>query len=182
MPRETAPRLDPRAPLVYDTRDLPRRPGAMRRVRRAVPAPPGLHLGLLDVPAGQPLDLDLRMESVLDGVLISGSVRAPLTGSCGRCLRPLAESVTVQLRELFSYDPVDDGETWPMSGELLDLEPAVRDALLLTLPLTPLCRVGCPGLCPTCGALLDEVDADHHHPPADPRWAALHALINDEES
>ena len=68
-----------------------------------------------------------------------------------------------------------------MQGDLIDLEPAVRDAIVLTLPTNPLCRPDCPGLCPECGVHFDDLPADHSHEAADPRWAALRNLKETEE-
>ncbi|MHB2023440.1 MAG: YceD family protein [Mycobacteriales bacterium] len=174
--------LDPRGPLVYDTRVLGRRPGTMRTLVRQVPAGADWGLPLLAVPGGEPVELDLRLEAVVEGVLVSGSVRAPLQGTCGRCLEPFVDTVVVDVQELFTYTPIDADFTTALDGDLLNLEPALRDAVVLALPLKPLCRPDCAGLCSRCGARLEEVGADHHHDEADPRWAALGSLINDKES
>ncbi|MCW2776702.1 MAG: hypothetical protein JWN17_427, partial [Frankiales bacterium] len=156
-------RLDPHAPLVIDTRELGRRPGSMREVRRTAPAPEGLGLvDLIGVPVGAELDLDLRLESVMEGVYVSGSVTGPLEGECGRCLDPVSDTLTVQVQELFTYtdkrdgaaasgDDDEDDEVSQMQGDLLDLEPVLRDAVVLALPLTPLCSPDCSGLCVECG-------------------------------
>jgi len=172
------PRLDHRAPLVLDTRELGRRPGALQRVQRAAPAPGGWAVGLTSVPADTDLELDLRLESVLDGVLVSGTVTAPIVGECGRCLEPFTDEVEVEVQELFLYDASDAGpdedEVSVVVGDLIDLEPVVRDAVVLGLPLHPLCEDDCPGLCPTCGERLDVDGPEHIHDVAvDPRWAAL---------
>jgi uncharacterized protein len=177
--------LDPRAPLVLDTRDLPRRPGAMRAIHRAVTAPAGLGLELIRVPAGANLTLDLRMESVTEGVLVSGEVSGPVEGECGRCLRPITDSVSVSIQELYAYEhsatdeTTEEDEVGRLQGDLLDLEPVVRDAVVLALPNHPLCRADCPGLCPDCGVPRDELPADHSHAELDPRWAALAQLTEE---
>jgi uncharacterized protein len=174
--------LDPRAPLVLDTRDLPRRPGAMRVVDRVVAAPRDLGLELIGVPEGAKLTLDLRMESVTEGVLVSGDVFGPVEGECGRCLRPITDSVRVSIQELYAYEhsatdeTTEEDEVGRLQGDLLDLEPAVRDAVVLALPSHPLCREDCPGLCPECGVPWDELPAGHSHTQLDPRWAALAKL------
>ncbi|HVE63213.1 MAG TPA: DUF177 domain-containing protein [Mycobacteriales bacterium] len=173
-----APRLDPRQPLVIDTRELGRRPGSMRPLRLRVPAPASLGFGMIAVPDGAELDLDLRLESVMEGVLVSGRAHVPLEGECGRCLDPITSSVDVDLQELFAYPeshlPDDDAEH--LIGDLLDLEPTLRDAVVLELPLTPLCSAQCQGLCVTCGAKLADGDCGHGGAPSDPRWAALENL------
>jgi Predicted metal-binding, possibly nucleic acid-binding protein len=172
--------LDPRAPLVLDTKDLPRTPGAMRTLQRVVPAPASLGLELIGVTEGDPVSLDVRMESVSEGVLVSARARAPLHGECGRCLREIDETLDVEFQQLYAYEDsttdttTDDDEVGRMHGDLIDLEPELRDAVVLALPLHPRCREDCPGLCPECGVPLDELPPDHSHAPQiDPRWAAL---------
>ena len=179
--------LDPRSPLVLDTRDLPRRPGVMRAVNRVAPAPSDLGLELIGVPSGAQLTLDLRLESVSEGVLVSGAVSAPVTGECGRCLRPINQTVVVNIQELYAYEnsttdeTTDEEEVGRLQGDLIDLEPVLRDAVVLALPTNPLCQVDCPGLCPDCGVPFDELPDDHSHERSDPRWAALSELKTPEE-
>ena len=182
MPENRKPqhRLDPRKPLVLDTRELGRRPGSMRTVRFSGPAPESLGGELIGVPLGAEIDLDLRLESVMEGVLVSGTVTAPLSGECGRCLEPVSDTLTVDLQELFAYAEGDDQDedVSRMEGDLLDLEPALRDAVVLALPLTPLCREDCAGLCVDCGERLDDLPEDHAHDAPDPRWAALRSALD----
>jgi uncharacterized protein len=174
--------LDPRSPLVLNTRDLPRRPGAMRTVVRDVPAPEDLGLALVGVPEGGALHLDLRLESVSEGVYVSGTVSAGIEGECARCLQPIRDAVVVRLQELYAYEhsttdeTTDEDEVGRMQGDLIDLEPALRDAVVLALPNHPLCRAECPGLCPECGVRWDELPAGHTHGQVDPRWSALSKL------
>jgi uncharacterized protein len=165
-------RLDPRQPLVIDTRELGRRPGSMRRASKSVPAPENLGTVVAGVAAGSEIHLDLRLESVMEGVLVSGTATATMAGECGRCLDPVSDELVVDLQELFAYAPADDEEP-RMVEDLLDLEPTLRDALVLEIPLTPLCTDDCRGLCVGCGARLDDLEPDHTHEQADPRWAAL---------
>ena len=184
MPENRKPqqRLDPRKPLVLDTRELGRRPGSMREVRFPAPAPESLGGELIGVPAGTEIDLDLRLESVMEGVLVSGTATAPLSGECGRCLAAVDDTLTVDLQELFAYaggdagSSAEDEDVSLMEGDLLDLEPVLRDAVVLALPLTPLCDEECRGLCVDCGERLDDLPEDHAHAAPDPRWAALQAL------
>jgi uncharacterized protein len=172
----------PRSPFVFDLRDLGRGAGSLRDYRRHVPAPAGLGLDVIGVPEGALLDLDLRLESVTEGVLVTGTVTAPLTGQCARCLDPIAEEVELDVCELFAYpnsvtdETTEQDEIHRVQGEQLDMEPVVRDAVILGLPWTPLCRPDCAGLCPTCGQRLDDLPADHAHDVIDPRWAALAAF------
>lgn len=186
MPHQPTTHLNPRSPLVLDTRELPRRPGAMRAVDRSVPAPESLGLELIGVPAGATLDLDLRMESVTEGVLVSGTVTGPVEGECGRCLGAIDDTLVVSIQELYAYEhsttdeTTDEDEVGRLQGDLIDLEPVVRDAVVLALPTNPLCRAECPGLCPTCGVPLDDLPADHGHERVDGRWAALTNLRIEE--
>lgn len=177
-----ATHLDPRAPLVLDTRELGRRAGSMRRVQRTVPAPDGWELELVGVPAGSDVTLDLRLEAVMDGVLVSGVVAAPVHAECGRCLAPVRDEVEVDVQELFAYEPgPDDDDSVTVQGDLIDLEPVLRDAVVLGLPINPLCRDDCAGLCAGCGEPLAELPAGHGHDVTDPRWAALAALDTEPE-
>jgi uncharacterized protein len=179
-------KLDPRAPLVLDTRELGRRPGSMHEVSRSVPSPADLGIEVLHVPEGSPVDLDLRLEAVMEGVLVTGTARAGLEGECVRCLGPIEEEIEVELQDLYVYDdrdtdPDEDDEVRKLQDDLLDLEPLVRDAVVLALPFQPWCRPDCPGLCVECGARLAD-DPDHRHEePVDPRWAALTGLTEPVE-
>lgn len=178
-PAHPAPtRLSLRHPLVLDTRELGRRPGLMRRVQLSAPAPAGLRLELIGVPERAAMELDLRLEAVMEGVLASGVVTAPLAGECGRCLGDVHTMITVELQELFVYPEheLDDEEVSRLTGDLLDVEPVVRDVVVLALPLTPLCRADCRGLCVDCGQPWDALPADHQHDRSDRRWAALGSL------
>jgi len=152
----------------------------MRTVRFPAPAPVDLGGELIGVPAGAEIDLHLRLESVVEGVLVSGTATAPLSGECGRCLEPVRDTLAVDLQELFAYADSDDQDedVSRMEGDLLDLEPVLRDAVVLALPLTPLCREDCAGLCVDCGERLDDLPADHAHDAPDPRWAALRSALD----
>ena len=155
----------------------------MRPVQLSVPAPEGLGLvDLVGVPVGAELELDLRLESVMDGVLVSGVVTAPVSGECGRCLGPVSDELTVKVQELFVYPEAatshdDEDEVSQLHGELLDLTPVLRDAVVLALPLNPLCTQDCKGLCATCGERLDDLPEDHAHDTTDARWGALAGLL-----
>ena len=148
--------LDPRAPLVLDTRELGRRPGSQRDVVITVPAPAELGIEVLSVPEGSPVELDLRLEAVMEGVLVTGTATAGLEGECARCLEPIDDEIDVRFQELYVYadqhdkavehDDHDlDDETSRLEDDMLDLEPLLRDAVVLALPFTPLCEDDCPG-------------------------------------
>lgn len=168
--------------FVFDMRVLGRRPGEFRDERRTAVAPDSLGSGLVLVPAGAEVGLGLRFEAVSEGVLVTGSAVAPLMGECARCLDPLTSEIEVGLQELYRYLPgpgedASDGEERFLDGDLLDLEPAFRDAVVLALPLSPLCRDDCPGLCAECGAKLADAGPGHGHgDKVDPRWGVLAQL------
>ncbi|MDQ1712732.1 MAG: hypothetical protein QOE45_2182 [Frankiaceae bacterium] len=182
--RKVHSRLDPRQPLVIDTRELGRRPGSQRKTDFEVPAPSDLGVGMIGIPPGSRLDLRLRLEAVMEGVLVSGTVTGPLVGECARCLDPVASSIEVDLQELYAYPESDatEDEVGRLDGDLLDLEPALRDAVVLALPLMPLCREDCGGLCVVCGARRDDGDCGHDTAPVDVRWAALHEIAVTDET
>jgi uncharacterized protein len=161
---------------VLDSRELGRRPGASEVVSRSVPAPADLGIEVIRVPEGSEIDLRLLLESVVEGVLVSGDVDVIAVGECARCLDPLERELTVGLQDLYAYPGHGDEDTRTVVDDgLIDLEPALRDAVVLALPLAPLCRPDCPGLCSVCGERLAD-DPDHRHEDVDPRWAALAAL------
>ena len=168
-----------------------------------------MRLELVSVPEGADVELDLRFEAVTEGVLVTGTATAPVTGECARCLAPLTSTVTASFRELYLYadkhdkhdkhdrhdrhdrhdkhdrqDRQDDSgeqddEEFYLDGDLLDLEPVLRDAVVLALPMSPLCREDCPGLCVECGVPLAEAGPGHRHEDApDPRWAGLNQFTD----
>lgn len=179
----TAP--DPRSAMVFDTRGLARRPGTMITQERTVAAPEEFGTEVIAVRVGEPLELSVRLESVMEGVLASGTVGAVATGACVRCLEDVEEDVEVEFQELFAYadraahhlevSGDDDDEQRVLESDLIDLEPTLRDAVVPTLPFQPVCRKDCPGLCVECGQPLAN-DPDHQHEILDPRWAALQSL------
>ena len=177
--------LDPRAPLVLDTRELGRRPGSQHQVTFSAPAPADLGIEVMRVPEGAAIEFALRLEAVMEGVLVTGTAEAGLDGECARCLEEIHDELVADLQELFVYDDdkhaVRDDEESDVSrleGDLLDLEPLLREAVVLSLPFQPLCRDDCPGLCLECGARLADDPEHHHDDPIDPRWAALGGLVD----
>lgn len=178
--------LDPRSPLVLDTFELGRRPGSMRRLQRTIAAPGDLGTEVIGVARGSVLELDLRLEAVMEGVLVSGTARGQASGQCVRCLDDLVQPFEVSFQELFVYsdkarhrekvDPEDETEEHELQDDLVDLEPVLRDAVVLALPFQPVCSQDCPGLCSQCGARLAD-DPEHAHDIVDPRWAALQSLV-----
>jgi uncharacterized protein len=176
-------RLDD-AGFVLDTRSLGRRPGSMREVRRTVAGPEPIGLDLIGIPAGAEIELDLRLQAVSEGVLVTGTVSGPLVGECGRCLEQFDDEVRLSLTELFAYPDsatertTEEDEIYRLVADHVDLEPVIIDAVGLALPLQPVCDPECPGLCAECGIRLAIADSDHHHEILDPRWAGLAAKFD----
>lgn len=177
MPAVPPPRPD--SPWVIDTRTLGRRPGTMRTLRIAVPLDAPMGLDVVAVPAGAEVDLDVRLESVAEGVLVSGTAAATATGQCARCLIEVTEPVVAGIRELFAFPDsataatTEEDEIPLVVDDRIDLEQVVRDEVVTALPMAPLCRPDCRGLCVECGGRLDDLEPDHSHEILDPRWAAL---------
>lgn len=146
----------------------------MKEVHRSVPAPSELGVEMIRVPEGSDIDLSIKLESVVEGIWVSGTAEVELTGECSRCLTPLEDEATLDLQELF-YHPGRDAEEDAsfVVDERIDLEPLLRDAVVLELPFTPVCQDDCAGLCITCGANLNDEPDHHHDDQVDPRWAAL---------
>ncbi len=183
-------RHSPRSPFVLDISRLSLRPGSTLDVSETVTAPSRIGVELVAIAAGAPVTLDLDVQSISDGVLVTGTVSAPTEGECARCLTPVAGTVQINLNELFDYS---DGETEPGeddeeighvvsgdSGDMVDLEQPIIDAVGMMLPFSPVCRDDCPGLCPECGVPLADFEGaaePHQHDVIDPRWAKLAAMI-----
>lgn len=151
----------------------------MRELRRTVTTEQRIGLDLIAVPVGAQVELDLQLQAVSEGVLVTGTVSAPVEGECSRCLEPFDDEITLQVTELFAYphstteQTTEDDEVYRMVDDLIDLEPVVIDAVGLELPLQPLCTPDCAGLCPECGVRMAIAGSDHRHEILDPRWAGL---------
>ena len=178
--RSSAARPAKAGPWVIDARDLGRRPGSSRRYQRT--APLDQELGFEPVvllPKGRVVEFDVLLESVVEGVLVTGTAAADFDGECARCLDPLSDRVTVEFTELFAYPDsatdttTDEDEVFRLVDDLVDLEPVVRDAIVLALPAAPFCSPDCRGLCPDCGGRWADLGPDHRHETIDPRWAAV---------
>jgi uncharacterized protein len=164
-------------PLVVDTHELGRRPGNERTVNLSVAAPADLGSEIFGVPEGSDIAIELRLEAVMDGVLATGTASAQATGECVRCLDDLDDDLVVDFQELYLYDEPGEDEL-SMEGELLNLEPVLRDAVVLALPFKPVCDPECPGLCPECGVRLADDPGHTHGDAIDPRWAALSQMTD----
>lgn len=181
--------MDMRSPFVVSISDLPRQEGAQREHSCTFAAPKGTGVDLLKVPEGSPLDAALIFTSVSEGVFVQGSVRTHAEGSCARCLAPLSTDICEQIAEIVYYPESlhaledtgqDDIDELPViDSDHIDLEPIVRDAVVLALPLRPLCSPDCQGLCSECGERWEDLPEDHTHEFLDPRFSALDQLAQE---
>lgn len=185
------------AATAIDVSRLPRSPGNVLDVAREIPAPADLAVVMARVAPGSPIDIDITLESVVEGIWMSGTADVDVTAECSRCLDPIEWAESVELEQLFVYpatdasgavvrsaaedDDSDDGaEPEPeVHQDIIDIEGPLRDAVVLSLPLAPLCSPDCAGICAQCGERLESLDAPHDHPDTDPRWAALQTLLED---
>ncbi len=184
----TANRPSPASPWVYDTRLLARQPGVLKRFEETLTSDHRMGTDVFAVPAGEPVRLKLRLESVVEGVLVSGTAISRAAGECARCLTAIDRPVGADLRELFAFpnsltaQTNEDEEIVVLTDDLIDLEGLVRDEIVVQMPLAPLCRPDCPGLCVTCGERFDDLEPGHSHEILDPRWAALRNQFGNQSS
>ena len=179
-------------PFILNTHDLPRRAGEMKEYQLDIPAHVRIGVPLIAVPEGDLVELDVRLESVTEGVLASAEIYAIAHGECIRCLDPVEVVVDRKIQELYRYEPtnekgrkkrredddvdLDGEEELQMEGDLMDLEIPVIDAIILTLPVNPLCSEECLGLCPDCGEKWENLPEGHAHEVIDARWSGLDGL------
>jgi uncharacterized protein len=156
--------------------ELRRRPGERRALHRSVPMG-GTAISTAEVPDGATADVDVVLESLSDGVTVAGTVRVPWVGPCRRCLEPTSGVATAEIAEVFSDHPVGS-DLLAFDGDAVDLGPVVHDAVVLALPLAPLCRDDCAGPDPDHFPVVTDAE---DVPPADPRWSALAELRFDPE-
>jgi uncharacterized protein len=179
-----------------NTYELPRRAGEMKEYELDIVVKEKFGVDLISVPAGEIIEIDARLESVTEGVLLSADVYAVAQGECIRCLDPVEIVIERKIQELYNYEPtnergkkkrksstedlttedLDAAEEFMMDGDILDLETPVRDAIVLSLPSNPLCSKDCLGLCPDCGGKWADLPEDHGHEVIDARWASLDGL------
>jgi uncharacterized protein len=178
---------DSRSPLVINISRLGRRPGSMMTVAESVPSPSRIGVELVAIEKGAPLDLDLRFESVSEGVLVTGTVSGPTVGECARCLTPITGEVEIDLTELFAYPDsateatTETDEVGHVVDDSVDLEQPIVDAVGLALPFSPLCGPDCQGLCPDCGIPMATAEPGHRHEKIDPRWAKLASMLETDD-
>ncbi len=151
----------------------------MKDLRRTVTTKEKIGLDLVAIPVGAQVELDLTLQSVSEGVLVTGTVTAPIEGECTRCLEPFTDEIELQLTELFAYpdsateQTTEEDEIPRLIEDTIDLEPVIIDSVGMELPLQPLCEEDCAGLCPECGIRMAIAESGHSHEILDPRWAGL---------
>lgn len=170
----------PKSPFVIDVSTIIRRPGSMREMSLDVALPERIGEGVATLPAGSGLAIDVRFETLHEGILASGSAEGEMTAECVRCLDPISETIEVAFAELFAYDE-DEAYDYRVVDDSVDLELPIRDALVLELPFQPVCQPDCYGLDPQTGEKLTEPRQE----PADstdPRWAALASFAASDDA
>ncbi len=166
--------------LLVNAAELLRRPGSEKRLTLQ-PTITELAIDDTRFGAADPVDVELRLESLTDGIVVDGMVSVPWHDTCRRCLKPVGGVVDGEIHELYQ-NVVTDPEAFEIVGDQLDLVPMVREVLLLDVPAAPLCRPGCAGLCASCGADLNDGPCGCSAPAADPRWAVLDQLKGGDAS
>ncbi len=163
------------SPYSIDTRDVARHPGESREFGLDVTVPEAFGNAVIGVPKGGELDIEGRLESLHDGILVTAEVSGTVEGECVRCLIPIAQPLEVEFQELFAYPGASDFD-YQVEIDHIDLEQVVRDTVVPALPFQPLCQEDCEGLCPICGVRLLDHPGHEHEAAIDPRWAALGGL------
>ena len=158
--------------------DLLKRFGSQRSIDETVTLD-DLRVGSTVIPADAEIVIEAQLERIADGVVVRGGISSSWVSECSRCLQAAGGPMFVSVDELFESEAVA-GETYPLDGEILDLEPLIRDALVLELPQAPVCRVDCEGLCPECGIDRNVQTCTCAPEHLDPRWAALQSLDLDQ--
>ena len=179
--------------FLLNTHELPRRAGEMKEYQLDIDAPFRIGVPLIGIPEGDLLELDVRCESVTEGILVTADIYGVAIGECIRCLDPVELEVDRKIQELYRYEPTDDkgkksrrkdedlddldeDEVLYVEGEQVNLEVPILDAIILSLPVNPLCDEECLGLCPDCGEKWEKLPEDHAHDVVDARWAGLSGL------
>jgi len=168
-------------PFTVPVHELMHRPGEQRELDLAIDAPEHLGAAVARVPAGARLDVHVRLEGLHEGILATGEVATVADGECVRCLDPVRIPVEVDFQELFAYTP-DEAFDFAVRDDHVDLEPVVRDAVVLALPFQPVCRPDCRGLDPETGERLADHPDRRPREVIDPRWAALEGFRADSDT
>jgi uncharacterized protein len=179
-------------PFILNTHELPRRTGELKEYELDIEAPTRIGVPLIAIPEGDVIEADLRLESVTEGVLLSAEIYAVAIGECIRCLDTVEVVIDRKIQELYRYEPTNEKgrkkrrddedvdleieDELQMEGDLMNLEIPIIDAIILTLPVNPLCSEECLGLCPDCGEKWATLPEGHAHEVIDARWSGLENL------
>lgn len=162
--------------LLVNAAELQRVPGTRKHVAAIVAA------GDIDASAPEivgDIEVAVDLESTIDDVGLSGTIRVPWSGHCRRCLKPLAETIAIDVEERYADEPGPDDDAFPIERGQIDLRPMVREEVLLAVGEAPLCRDDCPGLCPLCGKDVSVEPCDCDATLVDDRWTVLDQLRDD---
>jgi len=160
--------------------ELMKRPGLMRELELEIDLAAPIGTEVVAIPAGEVVEVDLRLESVHEGILATGEIFAEAKTNCSRCLDDMNLKIEVDFQELFAYSYSSDDELL-VTNEHIDLEQVVIDSVVLSLPFQPVCDQECLGLCVECGFRLSEEPEHKHENVVDPRFEALKDLLSKEE-
>lgn len=166
------------SPFTVNVHDLMHKAGQMRVHRLEIDLPAAMGNGMAELPVGEEMDVDLRLESVHEGILATGEVFSEAKAECSRCLDPVVMPVEVDFQELFAYS-LSNEDDFAIEDENIDLEQVILDAVVLSLPFKPICKKDCLGLCADCGERLADNPHHVHEAAVDPRWNELKKLKED---
>ncbi len=160
------------------------RPGEYRDIKISKPLPE-VGTALTRLQEERPLQGELRTESVVEGILVTGKVEGSAELTCARCLKAFEGPISVDLCELYAgpgHEMPPEEDAYRVEGLQIDLEPMLRDAIALDLPLNPICSRDCKGMCAHCGQDLNLGPCACTEEDVDPRWAALAAIRDQLEA
>ena len=161
-----------KSPYLVSVHELMHKPGAMRRLDVLLDVPEEFSNAVATIPQGDELELESRLESVHEGILVTATVFGTAKTECSRCLDPMTLPVEVDFQELFAYS-LTEPDDFVVQEEQIDLEQVIRDAVVLSLPFQPICKPDCQGLCVECGVKWAENPEHVHEAAIDSRWSAL---------
>ena len=161
-------------PLLVNVAELLRRPGSEKQVDTVLTAEELALPGPRIAPDAD-VGVSARLASMTDGIVVTARLSVPWHDTCRRCLAELDEAIDITVHELYQV-LVTTEDAFPIIGEQIDLTLMVRESILLELPLAPLCRADCAGICPTCGENRNDHPCSCEAVVSDDRWSALDAL------
>lgn len=157
--------------LIIQVKDLMLKPGSMKEINLKHTLQSEMGTEIIAVKPGEEIELAVRLESVHEGILVTAEGETEAESECSRCLDAIKVAIPINFQELYHYQPETE-EDFFIEQDRVDLEQPLIDAVVLELPIKPLCREDCPGICADCGEKLDQGSHDHQRP-IDPRFDAL---------